>query len=74
MNILHSHTKSTLILHPDCRFIAEIEAGTPDFWELQSLTIGEVGSDCRIMMHRADWEGFKALIAEIDQVWRTDEQ
>lgn len=74
MNILHSHTKSTLILHPDCRFIAEIEAGTPDFLELQSLTIGEVGSDCRIMIYRADWEGFKALVSEIDQVWRTDEQ
>lgn len=69
MKILHKATKSTLILHEDCRFIAEIEAGTPDFYELQSLTIGEVGGDARIMIYRADWEGFKALVAEIDQVW-----
>jgi len=69
MNILHSHTKSTLILHPDCRFIAEIEAGTPDFWELQSLTLGEFSGDSRIMIFRADWEGFKALVAEIDLLW-----
>ena len=74
MNILHSHTKSTLILHPDCRFIAEIEAGTPDFWELQSLTLGEVGGDSRIMIYRADWEGFKAMVAEINQVWQVQNQ
>jgi len=73
MNILHSHTKSTLILHPDCRFIAEIEAGTPDFWELQSLTLGEFSGDSRIMIFRADWEGFKALIAEIDEWWQAHE-
>lgn len=73
MNILHPHTKSTLILHPDCRFIAEIEAGTPDFYELQSLTIGEVGGDARIMIYRADWEGFKALVSEIDAWWQANE-
>jgi hypothetical protein len=69
MKITHPNTQSTLIMNEQCPFIAEIEHRPSDEVEYHSVMIGEVGYSTGLNICRADWEGFKALVAEIDREW-----
>ena len=70
MKVTHPNTKSTLLMNEQCPFIAEIEthSGSDEVFYC-AVQIGEIGYSGSLNIIRDDWEGFKALVAEIDQEW-----
>jgi hypothetical protein len=69
MKVTHPHTQSTVLMGEQCPFIAVIEQRPSDEVEYHSVMIGEVGYSLALNICRSDWEGFKALVAEIDREW-----
>ena len=67
MKVIHPKTQATLIMNAQCHWIAEIEAPSVKVPEFVSVTIGLVGCPPAMIVYREDWQGFKALINEIDQ-------
>jgi hypothetical protein len=70
MKIIHPNTQSTLLMNEQCPFIAEIETHSgPDEVFYCAVQFGEIGYSGALNVMREDWEGFKALVAEIDREW-----
>jgi hypothetical protein len=70
MKVIHPNTQSTLLMNEQCPFIAEIETHeNSDEIFYRAVQIGEVGYSGSLNITRDDWEGFKALVAEIDREW-----
>ena len=70
MKVTHPNTQSTLIINDQCHYLAQIETHEEDD-EVSycAVLIGEIGFSGSLNIARDDWEGFKALVAEIDQEW-----
>ena len=71
MKVTHSNTQSTLLMNDQCPFIAEVEthAGSDEVF-YSAVQIGEIGYSGALNITREDWEGFKALVNEIDREWQ----
>jgi hypothetical protein len=78
MKITHPNTQSMLLMNEQCSLMAEIEThDDPDDTDADadfklrysSVMVGEIGHYPVLVISRLDWEGFKALVAEIDREW-----
>ena len=73
MRIVHPKTGHAMVMVEGCELIAEIEKdkGEDDrcYW---AVTIGCIGSSSAMMLYRDEWDGFMALIQQIDLEFRHD--
>lgn len=71
MKVQHPNTKTTLLMNEHCLFIAEIDKDLSDTSDdvYESVEIGVIGYSGSLHIDRDAWEGFKALVAEIDREW-----
>lgn len=71
MRVTHPNTQSTLLMNEQCPFIAEIEThiGSDEVFYC-AVQIGEIGYSGSLNITKDNWEGFKALVNEIDQEWQ----
>jgi hypothetical protein len=65
MKVEHPNTHAVLVMNDQCQYIGEIEKHL----DYESVQVGVIGYNNSLLIMKEDWEGFKALIAEIDREW-----
>jgi hypothetical protein len=70
MKVEHPNTHAVLVMNDQCQYIGEIERYFDDGeLDYQSVQVGVIGYNNSLLIMKEDWEGFKALVAEIDREW-----
>ena len=74
MRIVHPKTGHVMLMVDTCPLIAEVEKDVDiEDLEYRTVTIGNIGySSPLIMLYRDEWDGFMALIQQIDLEFRHD--
>jgi hypothetical protein len=71
MKIEHPNTHAVLVMNDQCQYIGEIERYFTDGkLDYESVQVGVIGYNNSLLIMKEDWEGFKALVAEIDREWQ----
>lgn len=73
MRVVHPKNHNSLIMVEGSDFIAEVDTGatieTPDY---RNVIIGHVGYSASLSIYKDEWDGFVALVKQIDLEFRHD--
>lgn len=64
MNIKHPSGKSIFIMNEACQFMAEIDIAQEHKW----VTFGYIGGNQALLVDETEWDGFVAMVREVDEV------
>ena len=73
MRIVHPKTGNALLMVDSCEFIAEVDTkGTIEDSDYLNVVIGHVGYSASLSIYKNEWDGFMALVKQIDLEFHHD--